>query len=316
MKSLRLLPQFFMSSIFVALLFFVSACEEVPPFIDFSEPPPIDLTCVDKGQLNSGEFSKTNTDFVSSELPEVQCKMVLIEEFSGVRCVNCPAGHETTAQILESRPDEVAALTIHAGFLSEPYPENKEDYVIEAGTALYDLFQTIAVPAASVERVKYEGENFVSLINRNVWAGKTNERLQLTPPVNVYTNFDYNPSTRELQVYVRAHYLEAFDNSEGHQMSVSLSESHIIDHQLIPVDGGSSTVQADYEHNHVLRAMLTPSSGISLNVERIEGTVIERVFSITLPDHWKPENMEIVAFVHDAATNHILQTAKKYIEVQ
>ncbi len=316
MKSPLFRPHFFASALFVALLFFVSACEEIPPLIDFSEPPPIDLTCSDKGKLAASEFSKTNTDFVSSELPEAQCKMVLIEEFSGVRCVNCPAGHETTAQILESRPDEIAAVTIHAGFLSEPYAENKEDYVIEVGTSLYDLFQTIAVPAAAVDRVKYEGEDFVSLINRNVWSGKANERLQLTPPVNVYTNFEYNPSTRELQVFVRAHYLKAFDASEGHLMSVSLSESHIVDHQLIPVAGGSSTVQADYVHNHVLRAMLTPASGISLDVDRVAGTVIDRVFSITLPDHWKVEEMEIIAFVHDATSNHVLQAAKKHIEEQ
>ena len=298
------------------LLFFVSACTEIPPLIDFSEPPPLDLTCIDKGQLDVGNFSKTNTDFVSEELPEAQCKMVLIEEFSGVRCVNCPAGHETTAEILALHPDEVAAVTVHAGFLSTPYPENKEDYVIEEGTVLYDLFQTIAVPAAAIDRVKYDGEDFVSLINRNVWAGKVIQRLQMTPPVNVYTNFDYNPSNRELQVFVRAHYLQAFEDSEVHFMSVSLSESHIIDHQLIPVEGGSSTIQADYEHNHVLRAMLTPALGIGLNVERVEGTVIERVFSTTLPSHWKVEDMEIIAFIHDGATNHVLQVAKKYIEVE
>ncbi|MGB1242736.1 MAG: hypothetical protein ACPG49_09450, partial [Chitinophagales bacterium] len=43
------------------LLFFVSACEEIPPLIDFSEPPPLDLTCIDKGQLDVSEFTKTNT---------------------------------------------------------------------------------------------------------------------------------------------------------------------------------------------------------------------------------------------------------------
>lgn len=316
MKSYLFSTKSFIAAFSLAILFFLSACEEIPPLIDFSEPPPVDLTCPDKGTLEIGEFSKTNTDFVTEELPEAQCKMVLIEEFSGVRCVNCPAGHEATAEILASHPDEVAAITIHAGFLSTPYDENIEDYVLEAGTTLFNLFQTIAVPAAAVDRVKYEGEDFVSLINRNVWAGKANERLQLEPPMNVYTNFEYNPSIRELRVYVRAHYLQAFDAAEPHLMSVFLSESHIIDEQLIPVDGGSSIVQSDYEHNHVLRAVLTPALGLSLDVEREVGTVVERVFSTTLPDHWVVNDMEIIAFVHDGTTNHVLQAAKKYLEVE
>jgi len=316
MTSNQLFTKACIAFVVSALLFFTTACEEVPPLIDFSEPPPIDLTCADKFKLDESEFSKTNTDFVvSGELPEAQCKMVLIEEFSGVRCVNCPAGHETTAQILAERPDEIAAVTIHAGFLSTPYPENKEDYVLEEGTFLFDLFQTIAVPAASVDRVKYDGEDFVSLINRNVWAGKANQRLDLEPPINLYTHYDFDAATRELKVYVRAHYLQAF-NLTNHLLSVSLSESHIIDYQLIPVDGGSSTVQPDYEHNHVLRAMLTPASGVLLDVDRVEGTVVERVFETTLPTNWKVEDMELIAFVHEDATNHILQVAKKHLAAE
>ncbi|MEZ4887734.1 MAG: Omp28-related outer membrane protein [Chitinophagales bacterium] len=314
MKSYPTPVQSFVAIFSFVLLFFMSACEEIPPLIDFSEPAPIDLTCGDKSKLELSEYSRINTSFVSSELPETQCKMVLIEEFSGVRCVNCPAGHQTTAEILQSHPDEVAAITIHAGFLSTPYNENKEDYVIPEGTTLYDLFQTIAVPAAAVDRVKYEGEDFVSLINRNVWAGKVNERLQLDPPMNVYTNFEYNPSNRNLQVFVRVHYLQAFDAASTHLLSVSLSESDIVDYQLTPTDNGSSIVLPDYIHDHVLRAMLTPASGLTLGVDKIEGTVVERVFNITLPDNWKVEDMEIIAFVHDGTTNNVLQAAKKHIE--
>ncbi|MGB0930540.1 MAG: Omp28-related outer membrane protein, partial [Chitinophagales bacterium] len=271
-------------------------------------------SCEDKRNLAVGEFTKTNTSFVSNALPEAQCKMVLIEEFSGVRCVRCPAGHQTVADILEVRPDEAAAVTIHAGFLSEPYPENREDYVLDEGEFLYNLFQGIALPAAAIDRVNYEDEDYVAIVNRNIWTGKINERLELLPPVNVYIHHEFNPSTRELQVFVQTHYLQNFDTAANHSLSVSLSESKIIDYQLIPKGESSSEIQSDYQHNHVFRGILTPNLGIDLDVDKSKGIVVERVFNTVLPSHWKAENMEIIAFVHDAtANNYVLQAAKRHL---
>lgn len=315
MKSYQTNSKSLVIILLLTLFIGITSCEEIPPLIDFSEPEPIDLTCADKFLLDGSEFSRSNTDFVSSEMPEAQCKMVLIEEFSGVRCINCPAGHEITEELLEGHPDQVAALTIHAGFLSAPYNESKENYVIAEGSFLYDFLQVIAVPAASIDRVQYDGEDFISLTNRNVWTGKVNERLNMSPPMNIYTDYAYDATSHTLEVFVRVHYLEAFDASVVHQLSVSLSESHIIDYQLKPVEGGSIE-QPDYEHNHVLRAMMTPSTGAILDVDKVAGTVVERVFEITLGDNWVAGNMEFIAFVHDSETNQILQVAKKHLTVE
>ncbi len=316
MKALQILTKISAFSLVFLLVFFTSACTEISPYIDFNETTSIDLTCEEKANISADNFSRTNTHFISNDLPEAQCKMVLVEEFSGVRCVRCPAGHERVAKILEDHPHEVAAVTMHAGFLSEPYPENKEDYVLEEGAFLYDLFQGIALPAAAIDRVKYPSEDFPAIILTNVWSGKVNERLQLETPVNLYTDYEYNPSSRELQVFVRTHYLESFDTSTSHSLTVSLSESKIIDYQLIPKGESSSEIIPDYEHNHVFRGMLTPSTGMTLEVEKTRGMVIERVFSKILPEHWRVENMEIIAFVHDSANDNVLQTAKKHLEVE
>lgn len=316
MKTLQILTKVTAFFWVFVLAFFTNACTEISPYINFDDSVSVNLTCEEKANINSDNFSKTNTNFISNDFQEIQCKMVLIEEFSGVRCVRCPAGHERVAKILEDHPHEVAAVTMHAGFLSEPYPENKEDYVLEEGVFLYDLFQGIALPAAAIDRVKYPGEDFPAIVLTNVWNGKVNERLQLNTPVNLYTDYEYNPSSRELQVFVKAHYLESFDASTNHSLTVSLSESKIIDYQLIPKGESSSEIIPDYEHNHVFRGMLTPSSGTVLEVDKIRGMVVERVFSKILPEHWKIENMEIIASVHDSANDNVLQTAKKHLEVE
>lgn len=316
MKTQQLLRKISILFSLVGILFF-TACEELPPLISFNEDiQPINVTCEDKRFLEESQFKKTNTNFISNALPEAQCKMVLIEEFSGVRCVWCPAGHQTVAEILENYPHQTAVTTIHAGFLSEPYPENKENYVLDEGKFLYEFLQGIALPAAAIDRVKYDDEDFAAIVNRNAWNGKVNQRLESSPSVNVYILQEFNSSTRELQIFVQIHYLEDFDESESHSLTVSLSESDIIDYQLIPKGESSSEIQTDYQHNHVFRGMLTNNLGNDLEVQKVKGMVVERTFSTVLPNHWKAKDMEIIAFVHDATTNHVLQTAKKYVEAE
>lgn len=311
MKHFRFFPLLLICTVFTLL---TNSCTEVPPYIDFGEEQETpDLTCEDKTLLSEDEFSYTNTSYISSNLPLEQCKMVLIEEFSGVRCVRCPAGHEVVERLLENHPNQVAAVTMHAGFLSAPYPDNKEDYVLEEGKFLYDAFKSIALPAAAIDRVDYEDQDFVAITFREAWSGKVNQRLEADVPLNLYIQYDFNPSNRLLQVFVKGHFLKNFDAEAQLALGVSLTESHIIDLQLVPEGETSSEIQADYEHNHVLRKMLTPPLGTNLEVNAVEGRVIERVFELNLPEHWRAENMEIIAFVHDS--NQVLQAAKKAIEI-
>jgi len=270
------------------ILAFFNSCEEVPPYIDFTQ-------------------TLSDTTYIDAvETP--QARFVILEEFTGVRCVNCPIGHEISKGLLTSNPGRFAYVALHAGFLTAPYAESQQQFVIDESTFLYDFLESPAVPSAAINRVKYPGENFLSILNPNAWASKVTQELQKPTPVNLHLTTNYDPDTRNLRVTARINYTQTV--SADNNLSIYLAESHIVDPQLIP-SGISSAVKPDYEHNHVVRDMLTAPQGLSLaGIDKTAGRVIIKVFETTLPNNWVAENCEITALVHNAGPDkEILQGA-------
>ena len=295
----------FLSISFFLIISFLSACEEVPPDIIFEE------TVGDTSSVEQVDFEeiRKDTSFLKTTLPDAQLQSVVIEEFSGVRCVNCPEGHRQSEAILEAFPQQAIVFTIHAGFLAAPYDFSKEDYVIDAGRDLYDFLEAEAVPAASINRIKFEGEQTIALLLPSTWAGKVSGEFDKIPPLNLHLYKDFDETSRKLDVYVQLQYLE--NQSVSQSVSVAITESHIIDAQLNILDNGEEEVTADYEHNHVLRQMITPATGQILGETTEQGRVIVKRFSTVLPENWNTEHLEIVAFVHqNGSDKRVLQGAK------
>ncbi|QQS29608.1 MAG: Omp28-related outer membrane protein [Sphingobacteriales bacterium] len=280
-----MLAGFFLFWTFLLVVF--NSCKEIPPYIDFTE------TLSDT----------TYVDIVESP----QIRLVILEEFTGVRCVNCPAGHEVSKALLAANPNRFAYMVLHAGFLTQPYADSQQQFVIDETTFLYDFLEVPAVPAAAINRVQYSGENFLSILNPNSWGAKVALELQKPTPVNLTLSSEYDSNNRNLRITARIHYTQ--EVSADNNLSLFLAESHIVDPQLIP-DGTSSIVNLEYEHNHVVRKMLTAPQGLVLNVEKIPGRVVVKVFEITLPEAWNADNCEVIGFVHNAGVNkEILQGA-------
>lgn len=278
--------------------YLLSGCEENPPFvINLDDSTNTDTTDTSS---NNNEVPLIYKDTVFTDvLPAAQEKTVLLEEFTGVRCVNCPAGHEISNQILEDHPNRVFAAIVHAGFLADPYSNSTQDFVTNESSALYDFLSVEAVPAAAINRVLFTGASSLALINKSQWAGKVNSELQKVTPVNIYAYHQYNQNTRQLTVYVQLRYLQ--DVSAAQNVSVFLTENNIIDPQAYIDDSGHDAVQDDYVHKHVLRDALTPISGQPLGETGTAGKVIVRSFSTTVSNNWKPSDCHIIAFVNNAS---------------
>jgi hypothetical protein len=81
---------------FILFGLFMVACEETPPFIDYSRPIVL---------LN-------DTTYLVTTIPASEDKRVLVEDLSGVRCVNCPDANATAKAILAKNPEKVVVLTL------------------------------------------------------------------------------------------------------------------------------------------------------------------------------------------------------------
>ncbi len=250
--------------------FLLSACEEVPPVIN---------------PIMGG-----NPDDSSSV--ENQQRQVLIEEFTGVRCVNCPAGTQAIQSLLGIHGERLVAVSIHAGFFSPPYTQSLYDFRTPQGNSILSYVgEPLGFPTAVVNRKLFSGEQDLQL-GQSQWAGFISEELAVAPSVKIAITPEFNDVTRVLKADIDLFIEENITESDV-RLSVLITENGIVDYQLTP-----EGLKADYVHLHVLRGMMTNYDGNPLTEPLVDGAEISRSYTLTLPDGWVADNCHVVAFVH------------------
>jgi len=288
-----------LSVFFVMLLF--SACDpEIGPGIDFGNP-----AC-------SAEVEILETVAIPSPEP----KRVFMMEFTGANCPNCPKGTDAINDILESHEDTFVPVAMHCtlGGIFSAVNGSAQDFTLDDGTTYFTQFMGVAIPSASTDFFKFpEFQTAImdpTQVNESGWVDYYNLRADLSPPLNLKVNGQINDGSIEVAVETIYHQ----DVEEDHFVSAYVLESHIIDKQKMP----DNSTNNEYEHNHVVRQLLTTTSGsvlVGAGQTKTAGTKVTRNFCISeIPSNWNVENLEFVAVIHKGgAVLEVLQAAKSKI---
>ena len=277
----------FYSFLFPCLLaLLTAACEEIPPLVS-----PI---------IDQGECAPAPASAVAA-----QQRNVLIEEFTGVRCVNCPAGAQAIEALLNQHGERLVAISIHAGFFSPPFPESLYDFRTSAGTQLLSLFgEPFGYPAAVVNRRRFPGEPGLQL-GQSKWPGYIQQELAQPAKVKLAINRSFDALTRELTVDVTVFVEQTLDDPDV-RLSVALIEDNVTDYQLTPAGK-----EADYVHKHILRTMLTNFDGNLLQEDLGAGSRFCKRYATTVSNDWKAADCKVVAFVSlGGANKDVLQVVQ------
>lgn len=283
-------------SLFITALLFFGACKEVPPYIDFTP--------------KSTDTSLTDTTYVETPVESPQQKNVLIEDFTGASCPNCPKAQRIIDTISMNHPGRIVPVSLHpTGItLTQPHPGSPYDFRTKAAADIMNfLGSPIGLPTGAINRVHFSGEKD-ALVSYNKYAGYANDQLAASAPVNLYIENTYVPTTRYLKIKITMKYTAA--TTEENFLSVELIESGMVAPQS---DG--QTIDTNYVNNHVLRQMVTPVFGQQLNASLVPGRVFIREYSLTLPADYNADNVDVVAFVHEKINSkQVLQVQKKAIK--
>jgi hypothetical protein len=271
----------------LALLLAVSACREVGPDIN----------------LKNNENAIEDTTYVESPVQTAELRNVLIEEFTGVRCPNCPQGHVIIANIKAANPGRIASLSLHPiNSLGAPYPFSPLDFRSQDAQDLFDYLGQIGLePAAGINRKLFAGESKI-LLDKSKWTARVNDELSVPVPVNIVLQSTYDSVLREVTIVTELHYTQA--SSEQHKITIALTESNLTTPQL---DG--AVIDTFYTHKDIVRAFVTSKTGDLLTATIEPGRVIRKVFKKSIDAAWKPEDMYVVAYVHEFANSkQVLQS--------
>lgn len=247
----------------------------------------------------------TDTTYMASvEAP--QNRNVLIEEFTGASCTNCPAGHDVVKSLIASNPGRVVALAYHtkdAGAIYQPVDKKgvkslydfRTEEATNIGKVIYEGLQSI--PTAGFDRTKV-GTSL--LVNRTQWANETNKRLLVPPSVNMYLTSEYKADEKKVSVKVKVVY--ATDISTKNSINLGLVESKIIDAQEF-----SDRIEVDYEHNHIFRKSFTPFNGypvLDSIATKKAGRVYEYNYVFTPDEKWNLDNCYLVAYINNSESGN------------
>lgn len=261
--------------VLVTLVAAVISCKETGPNIDLNEPP----------------ITFKDTNYISTVPANTQLKNVLIEDFTGVRCVNCPKGHDIVHRLEQENNGRAIGVSIHSGdFFNIPYTGEPDLNSVEGNYLDAYVGGISAWPSGCVNRKKFVGENSL-ILPETKWEIYFNEEKQLLSKVNLSVNTTAL-SDSSYKLSIKAHYTS--EEIEDNFISIMLLESKIYQTQQTPT--GLNNV---YEHNNVLRKMFTPYNGTRLNATLVQNRVFEKEFLINnLPLNWNKNNLKFVVLIH------------------
>lgn len=221
-------------------------------------------------------------------------KNVLIEDFTGQRCSNCPLATEKIHEMQEAfGKDHVIAVAIHGGALGVSEKDKPAvGLANELGEQLYQHWGVEEQPKGLVDRVG-------GLKDFAEWMGIAVPRLYQTPKVQLQATASLDASTRALSLQVNA---SATEDLEG-KLQVWLTESNLVRIQTLPAEWGGGN-QKDYVHNHVFRTSVTDLYGEALALGADEAQ--QRTFGYTLDEGWDPAAMAAVVIYYNE-TEGVLQ---------
>lgn len=231
-------------------------------------------------------------------------KKVLIEEFTGIKCGNCPDGHAIAKKLQLAKDGEVFVIALHAGHYSEPSAD-QVDFRTEDGNTIHDFYGASGYPSGMVNRREYNGE-FV--VGRSYWGRIAKEANTEIAPVNLWVDLEYDDFFEELSVIIEGYWTDDAAVDEP-RLSVALLQNNIQGFQA------GSGVGDEYMHQHVLRDYLSDAFG-DVITECEKGDFFTKTYKYALPEDYKgvevvPEQLEVIVFVAENESNILNVTGKK-----
>lgn len=230
-------------------------------------------------------------------------KTVLIKDFTGARCVNCPAAadyvHELQHRLGE---DRIFVLSVHAGFLAQPMG-SFPDFRTDEGTAWYNNHDSNPLFSVDYPALTEGHTLYVDQIDTPVAEALAEPQL-----FDIHIENNYDEATRRLSV--ENTFLSGGDGSGKFNATVCLVEDSIIGWQQVP--GG---LDREYVFRNVFRGTLNGADGeVVADGSFFFGDYFSSTHSMVLDSTYNADQCYILTYIYNHETGKIAHTAMKKIK--
>jgi hypothetical protein len=235
-------------------------------------------------------------------------KHALIEEFTGVNCGNCPAGHTIVANILVDNPGKahvIAYSPTNSNFT------NPTSGATDFRRSFADAFYTSSycspgdgsryMPSAFINRTIGADGNILQ--GRTVWESMVNTALAETADLNVAVKSNYDATAQTLTIDVETFNLSAISNP--YSVYVLLTEDDLTSDRQ---SGSSATASNPYVYKHTFRENISTGQwgDVLTSAASAASDLNSKQYVYNLTSAQDPIDVSkahIVAFIVDANTS-------------
>lgn len=237
-------------------------------------------------------------------------RKVLMEDYTGHTCGNCPFAADELHDLQCQWGDRVVPMAVHVGFFALPEndPSGKyaTDFRTPAGNAWNTEFGNSAqgLPNGLVNR-RSQGGTFP--VSYTAWTAEVANLLATPPDATLSMQNTYSEGSRTVTTSIDINILNDL-NSGPYNLSVCLTEDSIIDWQKDYDPALEDENVPDYVHMHVLRDNFNGTWGDPIGSGNLSADQVENMtLSLQLDTAWKAQHCQVVAFIYRTDTKEVIQ---------
>lgn len=262
--------------------------------------------------LSSCDNIKEDDRYILGEEITVE-RSVLLEDFTGQYCVNCPEAHEVIKQLEEQYgKDKVIAVSIHCGDFGIPtsstnFSRGAVGLMTAEGEAIMEAYGINSFPMGVIDNGKPE--------TFDAWPTSVRSALQKPTDVTIDVSADYVASPNNgTEGYFGTIVINA--NVTSGSTREAQVQFWIVEDEITAYQKSETGSIADYVHDNVFRAQVFDGlNGNKYNFEShntllISGSIESRW---TDKERWELKNLSVVAYVSDK--NGVLQVKRVKVNI-
>lgn len=231
-----------------------------------------------------------------------QQRNVLIEDFTGHRCKNCPKASKAIEALVDAYGSRIIGLAIHAGpgNFTNTNTDYPTDFTTPEGKAIQNFFGTNFLPVGMVNRENWTASGNGHWSPYTNWPTLSSEAIDSTLNIALEASASVNNGNLE----VSAKGLPQMGLLHDLNIAVLIKESNIVSPQLMPDD----TRDSNYLHMNVLRDYVTDTWGESFGTSpMLPGDTLSGNYTIAWNSDWVQSNAAVVVYVFNPTNYRILQ---------
>ena len=267
------------------------------------------ITSCDK--IEQGEFLEDTSGKCGQDLSGFPIRKILVEDFTGHHCGNCPFAAETSESLHDIYCDHIVTIAVHMGFFAKTENNMDGSYAYDFTTTMGDEIDTQfgidgqGLPRGMINRTKLDNK---LILAHGDWATAVEALVGLAVDIDIDIENTYDEATRTVETTVTSGFVNNLNGT--YNVVVVLTEDSITNWQLLyPIPPPQPAEDLEfYLHRHVLRGSFNGTWGEEIATGDVAaGTSENRTYSMVLPAEWVDSRCAVVAYVYETSSLEVVQ---------